>query len=111
MSHPPATPEQIKFAKQFIRVTTILYILLLLPSVGLALSVIQLLSQPGALLNRGYLFMGLAGLTAPLVLLAAIFVARSLFKEQAHRQAVRVALLPLFTIALYLLGIFLSRFH
>jgi len=105
---PPLTPKQL-FAKQFLRVTTILYVLLLLPSVGLALSTIHLFDQPGALLNRGYWFMGIAGLTAPLVLIGAIFGSRSLYKETAYKQAVRVALLPLFTVVLYAFGALLSR--
>jgi hypothetical protein len=106
-----ASDEKQKFAKQFVRITTILYALLLLPSIGAVLSILDLFSEPGAFGNRGYWFMGIDGLTLPVVLILSIFGPRMLNKEKEYKYAVRMALLPVLNAVIYLFGLLLSRVY
>ncbi len=98
-----------EFAKKFVRYTTILYVVLLLPSIALALSIIRLFSQPGAFAERGYYFMGLAALTLPVILILSIFVPRTLNKEFEYDKAVWATLWPCVNLIVYLVGFLLSR--
>src|SRR3989344_3032550 len=108
MTSPITSHDKEKFAKQFVRITSILYILLLLPSIGAALSILELFSEPGAFSNRGYWFMGIAGLTLPVVLIVSVFGPRMLNKEKEYKWAVRLALLPVLSAGIYLFGLLLG---
>lgn len=111
MTSHPAPTEKEKFAKQFVRITSILYVLLLLPSIGGVMLILELFGEPGAFANRGYWFMGIAGLTLPVVLIVSVFGPRMLNKEKEYKYAVRMALLPALSALIYLFGLLLSRIY
>ena len=111
MTDPSAFHQQEKYTKQLVRVTSVIYILLLLPAIALDLYVLQVFTEPGAFGNRGYWFMGIAALTLIPVLIVSVFGSRWLVKEKDFKHAKRMALLPLLNLIIYFAGFLISRIY